>query len=126
MAQVLMHEADVEGIERAVCAFDPATHPGFAPMLDKLSSEDLEVVRAYVAHEIRSGLGIELLARAMTGTAIDAGWAQLGDELTHDARRGTDLDMPFNSICRKYSDDELSDAVYELIRAAKAPVSAAL
>ena len=39
-------------------------HP---PLRDKLSGDELEVVRGYVAEEIRARLGADLLARASAG-----------------------------------------------------------
>jgi hypothetical protein len=51
MAQVLLDSSEKEQIEQLVTEFDPATHPSFAPQLENLSGEDLEIVRAYVADE---------------------------------------------------------------------------
>jgi hypothetical protein len=64
VAQTLLERSEQDRIEELAARFDPATHP---PLRDKVSGDELEIVRGYVGEEIRARLGAELLARASAG-----------------------------------------------------------
>jgi hypothetical protein len=46
MAPVVLERSEDDRIEELIARFDPATHP---PLRDKLSGDELKVVRGYIA-----------------------------------------------------------------------------
>jgi hypothetical protein len=67
VAQIQLDRSEQDRIEELVTKFDPATRPG--PLRDRLSGDDLEIMRDYVAGLIRARVSAELLARARRGVA---------------------------------------------------------
>jgi hypothetical protein len=105
VAQILLDRDEQNRIEELVTKFDPASRPG--PLRDKLSGDDLEIMRDYVAGLIRARVGAELLARASEGLLEPA----------------EELPIPFedesSAILRRYQDDELHRATFDPVWAAR-------
>ena len=74
-------------------------HP---PLRDKLSGDELEVVRGYVAEEIRARLGADLLARA------SAGLLEPADELPNS------FEEAMMAVIRRHMDEGVGEAASEV------------
>jgi hypothetical protein len=105
LAQVLLDGTEQDRIEALVTEFDPATRPG--PLREKLSGDDLEVMRKYVAGLMRARVSAELLARASEGLLEPA----------------EELPIPFedesSAILLRYQDDELHRATFDPVWTAR-------
>jgi hypothetical protein len=105
VAQILLDRSEQERIEELVAKFDPASRPG--PLRDRLSGDDLEIMREYVAGLIRARVSAELLARASGGLLEPA----------------EELPIPFeyesDAVLHRYPDDDMHRATFDPVWAAR-------
>ena len=123
MARVLLDKSELERIDELVQEFDPANHPSCEPILKNASSQELDIFRGYVADGIRTRLGLELLARAASETAVAEGWVDAADTKNIvDGALGAEAHSPAYSamvLRRKFRTEDISVGAYELVQAAR-------
>jgi hypothetical protein len=124
MARVLLDKSELERIDELVREFDPANHPSCEPILKSASSQELNIFRGYVADGIRTRLGLELLARAASETAVAEGWVDAADaknivDGALGAAETHGLAYSAMVLRRKFRTEDISVGAYELVQAAR-------
>jgi hypothetical protein len=120
MARVLLDKSELERIDELVQEFDPVNHD---PILKKASSQEVEIFRGYVADAIRTRLGLELLARAVSETAVAEGWVDAADTKNIiDGVLGAEAHgLAYSAMVlrRKLGTEDISVGADELVQAAR-------
>lgn len=71
MADFRFSKTDIANIEETIAYLDPASHELLSSMQGSLSEADWEFAVTYIRQRVRSALEIEIMARAITDTAIN-------------------------------------------------------
>jgi hypothetical protein len=70
VADFRFSKTDIASIEETIAYLDPASHELLSSLQASLSEADWEFAVTYIRQRVRSALEIEIMARALTDTAI--------------------------------------------------------